>query len=178
MHWPSGQLTNTDNVNNASLTLYHKVPESTHPETSSRQKDDLTFIYNLAKELGIEHMEVVNAIHLGCPVESRSRLSKVEVNSSQVKRQLFSKAKNLRQAKSDQLHSVFITPDLSPQERQQQKNLRVELHRHRNADKQNLVIRKGKIVSVQTRAMDTIPTTTNTAPAATTTTSASIDQTG
>ena len=115
---------------------------------------------------------------MGHPVESRSHLLKVEVNSSQVKRQLLSKAKNLHQAKSEQLHSVFITPDLSPQERQQQKNLRTELHRRRNAGKQNLMIRKGKIVSVQTQAMVTVPTTTNTALSATTTASASNDHTG
>ena len=158
--------------------IFHKVPESTHSEVSTRREDDLKFIYTLAKELGIEHLEVVNAICLGRPVESRSRLLKVEVCNSQVKRQLLSKAKNLRQCKSDQLRTVFITPDLSPQERQQQKNLRAELHIRRDAGERNIVIRKGQIVSVRAQDMDTTHSSLGTSSVASSAASVSNDQSG
>ena len=49
---------------------------------------------------------------------------------------------------------VFINPDLSPQEREYQKNLRAELHRHRTAGEQNLVICRGQIVIDQAQVMD------------------------
>ena len=158
--------------------IFHKVPESTHSEASTRREDDLKSIYTLASELGIEHLEVVNAIRLGRPVESRSHLLKVEVCNSQVKRQLLSKAKNLRQCKSDQLRMVFITPDLSPQERQQQKILRAELHSRRDTGERNIVIRKGQIVSVQAQDMDTTHSSLGTSSVASSAASVSNDQSG
>ena len=48
---------------------------------------------------------------------------------------------------SNYIHSAFVTPDLSPQERQRQKNLRAELHRRRNAGEQNIVICNGTNIS-------------------------------
>ena len=65
---------------------------------------------------------------------------------------------------------VFITLDLSPQERQLQKNLRAKLHRQRSAGEQNLVMRKGQIISTQALAMDV----THSFTAITSTTAASV----
>ena len=65
---------------------------------------------------------------MGQPSETGTRLLKVTVSSLQFKRQLLSKVKSLHKAKSDQLRKVFITPNLSPQEREYQRNLRAELH--------------------------------------------------
>lgn len=129
--------------------IFHKVPESTDSDPSSRGEQDLQFIHTLANELGVNHLEITNTIRLGQPRESGARLLKVTVSNLQSKRQLLSKAKNLRQAKSDQLCKVYITPDLSPQERLYQKNLRAELHRRRTAGEQNLVIRRGQIITAQ-----------------------------
>lgn len=134
--------------------IFHKVPESTHSDPSSRREQDVKFILTVANELGINQLEITNIIHLGQPSETGTRLLKVAVSNFQSKRQLLSKAKNLRQAKSDQLRKVFITPDLSPQEREYQKNLRAELHRRRTAGEQNLVIRRGQIVIAQAQVMD------------------------
>ena len=157
--------------------IFHKVPESSHSDLSSRGEQDLQFIHTLAKELGVNHLEITNIIRLGQPRESGARLLKVSVSSFQSKKQLLSKAKNLRQAKSEHLRKVYITPDLSPQERSHQKNLRAELHRRRTAGEQNLVIRRGQIVIGQAQDMDVTHSSTATASKASTA-SVSGDQSG
>ena len=107
-----------------------------------------------------------------------AHLLKVQLNNFQVKRQLLSQAKDLCLAKSEQLSSVFITPDLSPQEGQQ-KNLRAELHRCRNNGEQNIVIRKGQIVSLQAQVVDTThSSTTTTCTSFAASTAVSNDQSG
>ena len=74
---------------------------------------------------------------------------KVEVKNLNAKKHILSKAKFLRKAKNERLRKVYITPDLSYQERLQQKALRTELHRRRNAGEMNLLIRKGQIITAQ-----------------------------
>ena len=123
--------------------IFHKVPESTHSDPPSRREQDVKFIHNV---VGVDQLEITNIIHLGQLSETGTRL--------QSKRQLLFKAKNLCQAKSDQLWKVFITSELSPQGREYQKNLRAELHKRRTAEEQNLVIHRGQIVIAQAQVMD------------------------
>ena len=54
--------------------------------------------------------------------------------------------KKLRNASSEQLRKVNITPDLSYQEGMHQKNLHLELQRQKDAGESNLVIYRGQIV--------------------------------
>ena len=131
--------------------IFHKVSESTHSDPPSRREQDVKFIHNVANEVGVNQLEITNIIRLGQPSETGTCLLKVAVSNLQSKRQLLFKAKNLWQAKSDQLQKVFITPDLSPQEREYQKNLRAK---RRTAGEQNLVIRRGQISIAQAQVMD------------------------
>ena len=82
----------------------------------------------MAKELGVEELEVANTTHIGQVKESRDCLLKVEVTIVSSKKQILSKAKLLRQAKDEIHRKVYIIPDLSYQERIQQKTLRSELY--------------------------------------------------
>ena len=95
----------------------------------------------MAKELGVEELEVAKTSRIGQVKESRDRLLKVEVTNVSSKKQILSKAKLLRQATEKIHRMVYITPDLSYQERIQQKTLRSELHRRRSAGESNLSIR-------------------------------------
>ena len=65
-------------------------------------------------------------------------------NESQ-KRQILSKAKTLRN--STEWNRVYISPDLTPKERAENKKLRDELKRRRNEGEANLIIRKGVITT-------------------------------
>jgi len=108
----------------------------------------------LAKELGVYRRVGSCQYHPYQVKESRDCLLKVEVTNVSSKKQILSKAKLLRQAKDEIHRKVYITPDLSYQERIQQKTLRSELHRRRSAGESNLSIRKGQIVTIQTNAME------------------------
>jgi len=59
-------------------------------------------------------------------------------------------AKNL--CKSNTYQNVFISPDLSPKEREFNKLLYQELKHRKEASKVNLIIRCGKIVPKQTNS--------------------------
>ena len=135
--------------------IFHKVPILKQADPAAKLEHDNKFILAVAKELGIEGLEVVRSARIGRTNESGECLLKVEVNSLYIKGQFLSKAKSLRQVKDDTISKIYITPDLSYQERLHQKSLRSELHRRRTAGETNLIIRKGQIVTRQANPMDT-----------------------
>ena len=135
--------------------IFHKVPILKQADPAAKLEHDNKFILTVAKELGIEGLEVVKSARIGRTNESGECLLKVEVNSLYIKGQFLSKAKSLRQVKDDTISKIYITPDLSYQERLHQKSLRSELHRRRTAGETNLIIRKGQIVTRQANPMDT-----------------------
>ena len=70
----------------------------------------------------------------------------------------------MRDIHSAPLKEVYITPDLSAQERKIQKELRAELKRQKENDDANLKIYRGKVVKVNTEpvtemVVDPVPTT-------------------
>ena len=79
----------------------------------------------------------------------------MEVANLLLKRSILSNAKKLRYASSEQMHKIYITPDLSFHERMHQKNLRTELQRRKEAGEANLIIRRGQIVTASTSSMET-----------------------
>ena len=125
--------------------IFHKIPEST--DTTKRREDDKKFVSNVIKEIGVDNPDIINTTRLGQFNESRVRLLKVEVRNLPLKRSILSNAKKLRNASSEQLRKVYITPDLSYQERMHQKNLRSELQRCKDAGESDLVIHRGQIVT-------------------------------
>ena len=117
----------------------------------------------MAEELGVDELEVVNTTRIGHVKESGERLLKVEVKNVSSIKNILSKAKLLRQAKNETYHRIYITPDLSYQERSHQKSLRTELHRRRGAGEPNLCIRKGQIISFKSNPMNVVSHTSSAA---------------
>ena len=107
--------------------IFHKIPESKSEEPASRKTDDAKFVLNVAKEIGVEKLEIVNVVCLGQHKSENDRSLKVQVSNLNFKRLLLVNAKKLRLSNSEQLRKVFITPDLSLQERKVQRNLCSEL---------------------------------------------------
>ena len=107
---------------------------------------------NIAKEIGIKDVEPVSVIRLGSKVSPKGRLIRVQIGSLSIKRALLSNAKKLKNHQSAQLKDVYITPDLSVQERKIQKELRAELKRRKDNGESNLKIYRGKIVKVNTES--------------------------
>jgi len=78
---------------------------------------------------------------------------RVQLGSINVKRAILTNAKKLRATRSDALKNVYITPDLSVQERKVQKELRAELKRRKESGELNLRIYRGQIVKVNTESV-------------------------
>ena len=95
----------------------------------------------------MDNPDIINITQLGQFNESRVRLLKVEVRNLPLKRFILSNAKKLLNASFEQLSKVYITPDLSYQERMHQKNLCSELQRRKDAGESDLVIHKCQIVT-------------------------------
>ena len=53
--------------------IFHKVPESTHSDPSSRCEQDVKFICTVANKLGVNQLKITNVIHLGQPSETGIR---------------------------------------------------------------------------------------------------------
>ena len=134
--------------------IFHKIPESHSKDVTQRREHDKKFALNVVKEIGVDDPDIVVATRLGQFNESRVRLLKVEVRNLTLKRSILSNAKKLRNANSEQFRKIYITPDLSYQERMHQKNLRSELQRRKEAGEFNLVIRRGQIVTASRVAAD------------------------
>lgn len=61
-----------------------------------------------------------------------------------MKKIILSKLSSLR--KIEHWRGIYISPDLTPKEREANQLLRAELKRRKSAGKENLIIRRGKIV--------------------------------
>ena len=85
-------------------------------------------------------------IRLGKKEQGKTRLIRITVDSVKTKREILKRAKRLRD--SEKWKRVFITPDLSPKERQRNKELREDLKSRTEEGEENLVIRRGKIVKL------------------------------
>ena len=78
-------------------------------------------------------------------MSNRDRLLIITLETPSVKQELLRMARHLRD--SEKWGNIFITPDLTPAERQAAKKLREELEARKKAGEANLVIRRGKIVA-------------------------------
>lgn len=126
--------------------IVHNIPESKKQEAKDRLREDVQEVSSLIAEgLEIEeHVSITSAIRLGKRDEDKTRLLRVTLENVKTKRNILAKAKKLRE--TEKWKQVFITPDLSPKERQKNKVLREELNRRIKEGEEDLVIRRGKII--------------------------------
>jgi len=125
--------------------IVHNVPESESTESSACVTHDTNIVGDIANKIGIESIDIATTMRLGEKIEGRSRLLKVHLRNLQHKRLLLSNAKKLKGLSGD-LQKVYITPDLSRKDRQENKLLREELFRRRSNGELGLIIRRGQIV--------------------------------
>jgi len=103
-----------------------------------------TIINIFQKNLGV-NVKVTNAVRLG-KRNSKPRLLKISVDSQQSQAAVLRNCTKLRgKDVPQQLAKVFITPDMTPKERESNKALRAELA-ELNKDGKNYRIKNGKVV--------------------------------
>ena len=100
--------------------------------------------------------QIINARRLGTlDTESESakngvpkpRPLKITFSDISKKRDVLTAAKNLRTSDNDIAKKLYINPDLTPEQRKSDQVLRQEMWRRRTENNENVIIRKGEIVT-------------------------------
>ena len=128
--------------------IIHNVPESA---TENRKEEDSAKLKEIFAVMKCEDVKAKSFVRLGRPIDGQQRLIKVVLGSVTNKHQLLGGTKLLRTKDGDgsSTHgwsNVFVTPDLTKEEREKNRLLRQELAKRKNDEKnENLVIYRGKI---------------------------------
>ena len=141
--------------------IFHNVKESAKTDSIARRKEDIEEVIQIGKELGCEP-EVKEAIRLGKRVDGRTRLLKIVVEEFKDKRMLLNKSVKLRESDSEAWKNVFITPDQTYKQRQENKELRNELYERTQKGEENLVIGYGRIQVMRQQVTNQGPKTKTT----------------
>ena len=89
---------------------------------------------------------ISNASRLGAKQVGKTRPVKIEFLDINAKRDVLSKAKNLRKSTSDIAKKIYINPDLNKDQLKAEKELRKQMW-ERRANGENVIIRRGNIVT-------------------------------
>ena len=165
---PQGQLTRSESTNMVGVSkvfdnfldkdrrknnlVIHNLPEATGESKEDRAAHDLRLFQDLVKEMFQMSVAVARSFRVGRSVENRARLLIVTLETPGVKQDILRLAPQLRS--SEKYGNIYITPDLTPAEREAAKKLRDELSARKKAGEVNITIRRGKIVRSDNHAKD------------------------
>ena len=125
------------------LILYN-VPESKSQDPKQRVEDDLDICEDIIyRELQIDNVNIFKIIRLGKKDENKMRPLLIKVTDTKEKWYILGKAKNLRD--SEKYSKIFISKDMTIEERQKDKELRAEL-KERKENGEDCLIKNGRVV--------------------------------
>lgn len=127
------------------------LQESNASSATDSKKDDLALMESLSSKLGVPHLKIKHCFRLGRR-DDRSRPLKVICHDPQQRTQLLQSAFRIPRLDIGLgFQKTFIKPDMTPKEQEADRQLRQELRCRRNAG-ENVVIRRGRIISAAPRA--------------------------
>ena len=133
--------------------ILHKVKEPDVSLTNEQKKqEDPRALLKVGSEIGVnlEAKDIKNIYRIGKrsgeDSPTRNRLMCVVFSDQKGKDEILRNARHLKDSTDEALKDIFITPDLTQKQREQDKQLREELRRRRENGEQDLVIRRGRIV--------------------------------
>ena len=125
--------------------ILHNAPESKSSDPNTRKKEDIDFTQSTFLNILGTPVTITNAVRLG-KKESHDRLLKITVESLDQKKAILRNKIKLRgQENSDHICKLFITPDLTPKEQKESKELRSKLAEMNKSGKK-YKIKNGQIV--------------------------------
>ena len=135
--------------------VIHNLPESQLGVASlaERSKHDICQFQDLARDAFRLQVRVTKSFRVGKAVPDRHRLLIVTLENPEVKQDILQLAPQLRGSTS--WGNIYISPDLTKDEREKARKLREELKTRRAAGEVDLTIRKGRIVSSSGRRVET-----------------------
>ncbi|MEW8545309.1 MAG: hypothetical protein AB2693_17445 [Candidatus Thiodiazotropha sp.] len=129
--------------------IMHNIPE---PTTDNKKREEEEKIRDIFAAIKCDEIVPKSLVRLGRPVNGRNRLVKLTLESVSCKHKLLGSTKYLRAKNGDGnvthgWSNVFITPDLTKEERDKNKKLREELKKRKEDEKnEDLIIYRGVIV--------------------------------
>jgi len=118
------------------------LPEASSGSLDERKTHDLKELNSLAAELGMTNLSIKDTQRVG-PTNKRPRLLRIKLTDWKVKVELLRRAKVLRN--SVRYRSCYISPDLTPLQRQNQKELQEQAKKMRE-EGHDVIISKGKVI--------------------------------
>lgn len=98
----------------------------------------------LIPEVGIKY-EIMGRI--GRQEQLVTRPLRIHIHDSEHRRRLLNRGKQLKTAEEDELKKIYLAPDLTRMQQEEDKKLRDKLKELRNSGSKNIKITKGEIVS-------------------------------
>ena len=126
--------------------VVHNLPETAPTADQSREKGDLQKFSAIIKE-NLKLIIRASKCRVGKMLEDRPRLLVITLENMETKMELLRMSSELRNF--TEWRNLYINPDLTPAEREANRQLRQELARRRAAGEENIVIRRGSIVKVR-----------------------------
>ena len=136
------------------------LPESKKETPEERKQDDLDKVRKIVEKImpvtETQGIEFENPVRLGqfrIGSNVKPRLLKVSVSSEETKNAILRKAYKLNQGTTNADERVYINHDLTPKQREAEKELRKELRTRREGGEEDLMIRNGRIVKKVARQL-------------------------
>lgn len=126
--------------------VVHNLPESDSASRKEAEAHDCRLLESIFKNIMFLNVRIVSSFRIGQRNGYRPRLLIAALESEATKWDVVRNARELQ--RSQEWGQVYINPDQTKAEREKAKKLREELARRRQAGEKDIVIRKGKIVSV------------------------------
>ena len=148
------------------LVLFN-VPENNNASAADNRTTDITTIKTLCKDkLQIDNVEITDARRLGAKSENVdiTRPLRISLADPKHKNTMLKNSKLLRQSTDDRTKIIYISPDLTSQQRELGRKSRMERNQKQESlmaagDTQHIwIIRGDKLIKVKRRQVDTRPT--------------------
>ena len=122
--------------------IISNVPEPSNASNEENRQQDWMMVDEMLRRLHLR-VDVIKVSRIGRKNAGKTRLILVTLSSEDMKWEVLREAKNLRDF--DEYHGVYINPDLTKTEREQNKKLRDEVREKREKG-EDVVIYKGRII--------------------------------
>ena len=145
-----------DRHDRANNIIMFNVPESSAGTRIEQQGDNTNIVKKICVILGADNAQIINR-RLGRKLETETRPIRVELTDINNKKTILKNARHLREEEDLTLRNVYIAQDLTPSQREEQKELRrrrktmLEDLQEKGMTDTTVIIRKGQLHKVKKR---------------------------
>ena len=130
------------------------VPESSAGSRVEQQVDDTNIVKKMCVILGADNAQIITR-RLGRKIETATRPIRVEITDLYNKKTILKTARHLKEEEDLTLRNVFMTQDITPSQREEQKELRRRRKTMLEELQENGIIRKGHLHKVKKKRSGT-----------------------